>query len=398
MSRLDFSLKLLDSINMSLPSSEINQGLAPSDFREGLKKVDSELIEALRNREGRARILMAERHGIISPGLGYKSYHGEDPEMPSDREETHRDEDPKGEGHINRVAQRDVEIMQTFFESYGEPKTEAEAVEREEMLVFAHYIGTIHDLVQNFKLVLMVKGGNEYVAQDTVIDINGDGWKKYIGKGKKIVRKRIVDTNENDTINEELEFMDKVNKESKKEIFTEKHKKWVREALLATIPGWNGATVYQSQLKWNKDSNNELTFATAWADLKGGIFMDGWKQFFKEGDLNLLEDNPDILEVALNPDQYTEVIEEMGDRIRVWRDDQDPFALAQWNQLEEQIILFPEAASLLRERHFRTDTYNDTYNKVKERARDNKQTKAPDLLIELRQIVIKEQQKYLRAA
>ena len=384
---------------MPQPSPEAPKGLTAPDFREGLNLVDKEIVRILGRRERQARILMEKRHGIISPGLGYKSYHGEDPEIPGDKQESLGQEDPKGEGHINRVAERNVVIMKTFFEAKGDPKSEDEAREREEMLVFAHYIGQIHDLVQNYKLVGVTTEDGKEVSKD----IGEEDWKQHIGQGKKVVRKRIIEQNENDTIDDELKFMDDANKERKKvgksDLFTDKHKSWVRQALLATIPGWNGATVFQPRLKWDDNGNNELTFATAWADLKGGIFMDGWQQFFKEGDLNLLEDNPDILEVALNPDQYPQaLIEEVGERIRVWRANQDPFAKAQWDQLEEQIILFPEAENLFREKHFRQDTYEETYQKVQERAENDKITPALQLLIPLRERVLEERVKYPQAA
>lgn len=366
------------------------QHLATVDFRAELRLIDPELIRVLKERERATRILMEYRHGIILGGEDYKAYHGEDPEV-SDDENT---AGATGAGHINRVAERNVIIMKTFFEAEGEPKTTEEAGDREEQLLFAHYLGQIHDLVLNYKIVQIVNKGGKDVEED----IKGD-WKQYIGPGKRIKRIRAVGKNENDTSDDEIKFMDEINeqrgKQGKKELFNDKHKEWVRRALLVTIPAWNGATVFQPELRVD---DSRLTYATAWADLKGGIFMDGWEQFFKEGDLNLLEDNLDIIEVVLYPEKYPRMIEEVGERIREWRRNQIVFARAQWEQLQVQISRFPQAEGLLRERIFKQAVYDDTFQKISERAKMDQTTPALQLLAPLRELVLAEQRKYSKTA
>lgn len=351
--------------------------LPSPDFRTELKLVDPELVRVVREREEQVREFMVKNHGINS--ADYKPYHGED---------------PLGNGHINRVAQRNVAIIETFFEAKGEPKTQEEAKEREEMLLFAHFIGTEHDSIQNrtFLLVTILDGKQHEQP------IEGD-WKQLIGKGQ-IKRKRAVGQNEEDTIREVIEWMDRVNEDRIKNglpiLFIEKHKGWLTRGVRVTVPGYAEGTVVQPNLE---PTDSELTYSNAWGDLKGGIFMDGWEQFFKEGDLNLLEDNPDILEVSLHPDQYsTQVIEDIANRVRSWRGLQITFAEAQWNQLQKQTALFPKAAQLLRERNFREGVYQDTYQKIKQRVEQNKKANALELLAELKEHVLEEQRKYPKAA
>lgn len=357
------------------PQTEISQGITP-DFRERLKLVDPELVRVLRSREDEVRILQRDRHGINSPD--YKAFHGED---------------PQGDGHINRVADRNVLIMQTYFDAIGPPKSEEEAKEREEMLVFAHYFGIVHDTVQNGDFVLQIPQEGKPPLEQV---IEGD-WKGWIGK-QAVKRKRRVRVNEQDTIDDEVMFMDQ-----HPDVFTKKHRDWLQNGLIVTIPGWDvtGATVFQPELAKVDPALPHLIliYSTAWADLKGGTFMDGYEEFFKEGDLNLLEDYPDILEVSLHPENYTdEVIENMGKRIRKWRADQVPFTEAQWKQLQGQVVIFPAAELNLRQIAFKESTYQETHQKVKERAKSDEETSAPILLNGLRQLVLAEQAKYPRAA
>ncbi len=228
------------------------------EFREGLKNVDPEFVRVLGDREAEVRIIMRDHHGINSPD--YKPYHGENPD---------------GVGHVNRVAERNVLILQTYFDTLPEPRSDDARREQEEMLVFAHYLGTVHDSVQNNKFV-------EVLEDRSQKPIEGD-WKQLIGK-TTIKRQRDTGQNERDTIQQELEFMDKF-----PNIFNGKHKEWLQKSLIATIPDWDptGATVFQPELGKTdpKLPFLILVYSTAWADLKGGTFMEGYEQFFKEGDL-----------------------------------------------------------------------------------------------------------------
>lgn len=355
-----------------LVEAPINLATQP-DSRAEFKAVSPELVKALRSREMEIRRDMSARYGINSPD--YRPFHGED---------------PLRIGHINRVALRSMAIMTTFHDAEGPAKSFEEERERGEELVFSHYIGLVHDGIQDAQLVLaLFKDGKPFNQP-----IAGD-FREWIGK-ETVKLARAVGPNEENTINRELEWMDQVDADRVSKglqlLFTEKHRNWLRRSITVSVPGWNGATVFQPNLK---EGDDRLTHAMAWGDLKGGIFMDGFRQFQKEGDLNLLEDNRGLLEVVRYTGQFSpQIWENMGGVIRKWRSDQVPFAEAQWDQLQTQIVRFPKAEAFLRERNFREDIYRKTYQKIKQRAKRNESTSDIELLKELKGYVLTEQAKY----
>ncbi len=355
--------------------------------------VDREFVKVLSDREQTVKWSQARVYGINAENSNYRPYHGED---------------PLGNGHINIVANRMVQILRTSFEAQdvtrGSRPSEKELADREELLVFAHYVGTIHDSVQRSKNVMVIPQENGPAKEE---DIQGD-WKDHVGE-YPIKRKRETGPNEQATIDTEIEFMDQINIQRKSqglsELFTDKHKQLLSSAILSTVPGWDvtGATVFQPNLlKLSTGVSDEaklFNHAMAWADLKG-IFTGGLQRFKDEGDLNLLEDFPDILEIALHQDEYPATVHDgVADRIRKWRADQVTFAQAQWDQLQEQLSRFPDPVSkALRKDIFKEDQFPDTLNEIKKRAEESKRDTPQELLSELQSLVDSEVQKYPMAA
>lgn len=353
--------------------------------------VDREFIKVLSDREQTIKWSQARVYGINAENNNYRPYHGED---------------PLGDGHINIVANRMVQILQTSFNAQdrasGSQPSEAQQREREELLVFAHYVGTIHDSVQRSKMVAVIPQENGSAKEE---DIKGD-WRDSIGE-HPIKRKRETGPNEQATIDGEIDFMDQVNAQRQSHglspLFTDRHKTLLTDAILSTVPGWDGATVFQPNLQKLStgvpDEVKLFNHAMAWADLKG-VFTGGLERFEKEGDLNLLEDYPDIMEVATHPEDYSsEVKEVVAERIRKWRADQISFSKAQWDQLQEQLGGFPDAvAQTLRKDVFRESEFPATLSAIEKRAEENKTDPSEGLLRELGELVDLEKQKYPMAA
>ena len=102
------------------------------------------------------------------------------------------------------------------------------------------------------------------------------------GPLSKIIRKRFTGENENTSAEEAVAFMEKSNQEVRQEIFSLKDINMAREAIIATIPGFNLElkTVVQPNLNGH---SSFIARALALADL-GAAGMDGPKVFCREGD------------------------------------------------------------------------------------------------------------------
>ena len=104
------------------------------------------------------------------------------------------------------------------------------------------------------------------------------GRKYYSGRTfVKIIRKRFTGENENTSAEEAVAFMEKSNQEVRQEIFSLKDINMAREAIIATIPGFNLElkTVVQPNLNGH---SSFIARALALADL-GAAGMDGPKVF-----------------------------------------------------------------------------------------------------------------------
>jgi len=165
--------------------------------------------------------------------------------------------------HTERIIERTGLIIDAIKEANPELVSEKTKV-----------LGTIsaafHDTVQ---------GWEEKNAKD------GDFAKTTIG--------RFVGQNEKASADLGAEFMDKSNKESNMEIFSEDDKKILREAIEATVPGFDPK---KGVIQPNLNENSSIVArALALADL-GGAGMAGPEIFLEEGDVLFKEENLDIRE------------------------------------------------------------------------------------------------------
>lgn len=151
-------------------------------------------------------------------------------------------------------------------------------------------------------------------------------------------RKRFAGKNETSSAEEASVFMNEVNQDGQN-IFSEDDIKMVMEAIMVTVPGFNGKTVIQPGLQ--KDSPL-VVLAMALADL-GAAGIDGAEQFLSEGDANFREENLDISRAIatgnpIAPDQT----EKYRQRMLGWTKFQPVFAQGRQEAFENEISGLPD--------------------------------------------------------
>src|SRR3989344_3856085 len=146
-------------------------------------------------------------------------------------------------------------------------------------------------------------------------------------------RKRFIGDNEKASAEEASAFMNETNKDGI-DVFSADDIKQVVEAIMVTVPGFNGKTVIQPGLQ--KDSPL-VVLTIALADL-GAAGMDGAEQYLKEGDENFREENIDIARAIENGQSITsDQAETFKQRMIGWTKFQPIFATGRQEMLEQEI-------------------------------------------------------------
>lgn len=163
------------------------------------------------------------------------------------------------------------------------------------------------------------------------------------GSWSKIIRKRFTGENENVSAEEAAAFMEKVNQEAGQEIFSLRDIDVAREAISATIPGFNPElkTVIQPNLN---EHSSVVARALALADI-GAAGMDGPEVFCREGDAVFREENLDIMDKLKNINALSEGEKEyFRERMLNWTKFQSSFAEGRKTLLETELQGMPESA------------------------------------------------------
>ena len=180
--------------------------------------------------------------------------------------------------------------------------------------------GAFHDLIQNWE-------------------------EKEIPSGS-IQRSKFAGKNEEESFALAAKFMDETNEKEGEIIFTDEDKKETREAIFATIPGWDRehSTVSQDLLG---PESSLVARALALADL-GAAGMDGPAQYIFEGNALFREENLDILNVMSDPEKRAALTEEQKESFRKrmlgWSNFQPKFADRRKARFEMEIAGLPEGA------------------------------------------------------
>lgn len=176
------------------------------------------------------------------------------------------------------------------------------------------------------------------------------------GAFTKVMRKRFAGENEAKSADAAIAFMERANRESGKEIFSKDDKKVLREAIDATIPGFNPEKGTVVQPNMNRESP-AIVRAVALADL-GTAGMDGPEKFIPEGDALFREENLDILEAMKNPDGIPDSQKEyFRKRMISWSASQSKFAEGRRALLDAELDGLPaEAQEKVRELFTHFDT------------------------------------------
>ncbi len=147
----------------------------------------------------------------------------------------------------------------------------------------------------------------------------------------------MLGTNETESADELIKYMNAQVDAGGKPLFSERDMADVKQALMATVPGWDiqKGTVEQINLS---ESSRMLARAVALADL-GEAGMEP-EVFLDAGDALFLEDNPDIAEAVKDPEKFKDKPEEkarFAARIVAFRKMQPEFALGRQNRLEQEL-------------------------------------------------------------
>ena len=156
------------------------------------------------------------------------------------------------------------------------------------------------------------------------------------GLWSKVIRKRFTGENENVSAEEAVAFMKKANQEAGKEIFSLRDIDAVREAISATIPGFNPElkTVIQPNLN---ERSSVVARALALADI-GAAGMDGPEAFCREGDAVFREENLDIMDKLKNINALSDKEKKyFRERMLNWTKFQSNFAKGRKALLETEL-------------------------------------------------------------
>ncbi|MDE1970160.1 MAG: HD domain-containing protein [Patescibacteria group bacterium] len=156
----------------------------------------------------------------------------------------------------------------------------------------------------------------------------------------KSLRKRFIATIEKNSAGILLGRMQQMNEEQG-ELFTEHDKDIVKEAILATVPGFDRSLGTVTQPNLHEDASF-ITKAVALADL--GAMMGGGEEFLEDGNRVFREDNIDIAEALEHPEMIDERKKRyFATRIQNWYRTQVSFVEGRQQIFEIQLLSFPES-------------------------------------------------------
>ncbi|EKD43978.1 MAG: hypothetical protein ACD_72C00048G0001 [uncultured bacterium] len=163
-------------------------------------------------------------------------------------------------------------------------------------------------------------------------------WEPETKADGRVVRKRAVVKNEEDSFLALKERMDEHNKKSG-EIFSARDLETAREAMMATVPGWDmkSSTVIQPNLA---EQPSLVALAVALADIGAAGF--DTQAYLKDGDAIFREENLDILDDLQNLGQVSEAKkEDYVGRMINWNKVQVVFAKGRKSLLEKELASLP---------------------------------------------------------
>ncbi|MBU6500476.1 MAG: hypothetical protein KGJ89_01430 [Patescibacteria group bacterium] len=198
-------------------------------------------------------------------------------------------------------------------------------------------------------------------------------WEAKTAENGNIVRDRSPFPNERDSFRMIGDYMEAVNKNEGREIFTEEDIALGDEAIMATKasgPGsWDSerGTVIQQNLN---EKSSLLARVLALADI-GGAGMDGGKQFIYEGNTFFREDNLDILDVMSHAEKLSALTDEQKESLRKrmisWGVSQQKFAEGRMARFEMEIAgLTEKEKDVLRKEIF--NKFDNSIEAVKNKA------------------------------
>lgn len=267
----------IESYKSSLETSEIREGLFLESTEQGIKEALSKIQEKYEDSP-------QEQNNL--------DYHNRE--------------------HTEMVMERTAKILQTIREA--DP-----GLIKERDITLGRLAAAFHDIVVNWKA-------------DRISNKEG---------GFKIIRKRFIGPSEEGSAEEAVAFMDKVNQESAREVFSSKDKEAVKEAIKVTTFDIKEGVVIQPNL--TKESP-PVVRAVALADL-GGAGMAGPEVFLLEGDKLFREDNLDIRKAVKNLQNISEEQKEYyKKRILAWSEGQVGFAQGRKALLKKELSGLPEPA------------------------------------------------------
>lgn len=249
--------------------------------------------------------------------------------------------------YANKAVNEAIEIIRKNFEGHDNPvenldyhnsrHTITVVIRTIEILRAMQRGGTAIES-KHFLEAIIAAAFHDTVQDYKVIEIEENGFKK---------KMRVRATGENERKSSELaeEFMKRVNSQTGTVIFDEDSIRRVKEAIVATEPGFDHEKkiVYQPNLKNN---SHPVTRALALADL-GTAGMGDYEEFKRDGDALFREENIDILEaLKAQPDPLRRISYEKKKRYRermiAWSESQVSFAEGRMARFEIEIEGLPD--------------------------------------------------------
>jgi hypothetical protein len=255
-----------------------------------------------------------------------------------------------GVWHTQNVIDRTEKILMAMRQANPELVSERD-------IALGCHAAAWHDVVQNWR-------------ERKVVD----------GQFNKILRQRFISENEKISAQEAIDFMEQLNREQNKEIFSDKDKEITREAIKATIPDFSSEekTVFQPYLN---GQSSPVARAVALADI-GGAGMDGPEKFLAEGNALFREENLDINDAIENQKNLLpEEKEFYRQRIIAWSNIQISFAQGRKNLLETELQGFPQRAKEQVRALF--DKFDDSIKAAKDKADERKRMSFEELMTDV---------------
>lgn len=190
---------------------------------------------------------------------------------------------------------------------------------------------------RNIKLAELIAANH-----DTVQD-----WQEAVVNGQT-KRQRFIERNEIASFEKLIGKLRQANAKSGQEIFTAEDFQLAKEAILATVPGFDMKVGTVVQPKLSAESS-VVARAVALADL-GTAGMEGPGIFLSEGDALFREENLDILDAVDHPGEISDQLKKVYvERMLAWTKFQPKFAAGRKLKLEEELQgLPPDAQTAVR--------------------------------------------------